>query len=77
MKTLQDLIMFMILRAALAIMGDQRDPPRQRLAKPGPLPDVARGDAQSWFNGWWCGIAVGAVNGAGLVALLFTSGVLA
>jgi hypothetical protein len=38
---------------------------------------VESAEAQSWHTGWWTGIAVGFVNGAGLVALLFTSGVLA
>lgn len=34
------------------------------------LPDITRAEAQSWFDGWWAGIAVGFVCGAGVGALL-------
>lgn len=38
----------------------------QPLAPPAPLPDVTRAEAQSWFSGWWHGLAVGAVTGLAL-----------
>lgn len=40
-----------------------------RLAKPGKLPDITRGHAESWFSGWWHGIGIGAVLGMGLMLL--------
>lgn len=39
---------------------------------PSLLPDVSRGEAQSWFSGWWAGISVGFVCGAGVGVLLHT-----
>ena len=40
-----------------------------RLPKPAELPDVTinRAMAREFFNGWWAGIAVGAVIGAGVI----------
>lgn len=38
----------------------------KRIAPPVKLPDIARPDAVSWFSGWWHGIAVGVIAGAGL-----------
>lgn len=35
-----------------------------------PLPDVEHREAASWFDGYWTGIAVGSVIGAGLMAVL-------
>lgn len=42
-----------------------------------PLPDLEQREAASFFEGWWHGIAVGSVIGAGLTVVLFTSGVMA
>jgi len=39
-----------------------------------PLPDLEQREASSWFDGYWTGIAVGTVIGAGLMAVLLTSG---
>lgn len=43
--------------------------PGKRAAPP-PLPDVTRGEAASWFSGWWCGIAIGGVSGLAIGVLL-------
>jgi hypothetical protein len=69
----QDAAAFVALRFALAVMGH----PGERLKPRANFPTVESAEAQSWHTGWWTGIAVGFVNGAGLVALLFSSGVLA
>lgn len=47
-----------------------------RLHAPKPLPEVEQSEAASFFEGWWMGIAVGFVIGAGLVAALMSGGVL-
>lgn len=44
--------------------------PTVKKAPPAPLPDVTRAEAQSWFAGWWYGIAVGAICGAAVGVLL-------
>jgi hypothetical protein len=40
-----------------------------RLSPPAELPDVTinRAMAREFFSGWWAGIAVGAVIGAGVI----------
>lgn len=35
-----------------------------------PAPDLEHREAASWFDGYWTGIAVGSVIGAGLMAVL-------
>lgn len=42
----------------------------KKVAPPEKLPDIARPDAMSWFSGWWHGIAVGLVSGAGIGVML-------
>lgn len=42
----------------------------KRLAHPEPLPEISYSEAVSWFSGWWCGIAIGVVCGAGIAALV-------
>jgi hypothetical protein len=44
--------------------------PTPKKAPPTRLPDVTRGEAQSWFSGWWHGIAVGAVCGVAVGVVL-------
>ncbi len=68
----QDAAAFIVLRIALAVMGH----PGERIKPRASLPTVEAADAQSWRHGWWCGIAVGFVNGLGFAALVFSSGVL-
>lgn len=41
----------------------------KRLASAPPLPTISKADAQSWFSGWWHGIAVGIVIGGGIAAV--------
>lgn len=70
-----DGFMYCVIRMAEALMSDQDARPEKPLeAKP--LPDLEHREALSWFSGWWHGICVGAVIGAGLVTIVFTSGVL-
>lgn len=45
----------------------------QRIAPPKPLPTVTKGEAHSWFSGFWHGIALGAVIGAAIAALFIKS----
>jgi hypothetical protein len=47
-----------------------------RLHAPTKLPSVEQAEAHVFFEGWWNGIAVGFVIGAGLVTALISSGVL-
>lgn len=42
----------------------------QRIKPPSRIPDVTRAEAQSWFSGWWHGIAAGSVIGFGLAVLI-------
>lgn len=44
----------------------------RRLPKPLPMPDLrgTKAEATAFFSGWWHGIAVGAVIGAGLVVVI-------
>ena len=35
-----------------------------------PLPELEHREAASFFSGWWHGICVGAVIGAGLMAVI-------
>lgn len=42
----------------------------KKLPKYQPLPQVDAASAAEWFSGWWHGIAVGAVIGIGIGALL-------
>jgi hypothetical protein len=42
----------------------------KRMPPPAPQPDITRPDAVSWFSGWWHGIAVGTVIGAGIGVML-------
>ena len=54
-------------------------PARRAMARtlrgPQPLPEVQseRAEAVAWFAGWWHGIAVGLVCGAGLAAVALTT----
>ena len=50
-------------------------PARTALRGPAPLPEVQseRAEAVAWFAGWWHGIAVGLVCGAGLAAVALTT----
>ena len=73
LRFIQDAAAFIVLRAALAVMGH----PGERLKPRAGLPTIEAADAQSWSAGWWSGIAVGFINGLGVAALVFTSGVLA
>lgn len=45
--------------------------PWKRLRKAEPLPQVecTEADARNWFSGWWHGIAVGTVIGAGFAVV--------
>lgn len=67
--------MYCVIRMAQALMEDDARPAKPLKAKP--LPDLESREASSWFAGWWHGIAVGSVIGAGLTVVLFTSGVMA
>jgi len=73
MNFIQQIAAFVALRFALAVMGHPGAKPKPRAS----LPTVESTEAQSWFSGWWHGLPVGAVIGAGVVAVLFSSGVLA
>lgn len=35
-----------------------------------PLPTIEQQEAYSFFQGWWYGVAVGSVIGAGLMAVI-------
>jgi hypothetical protein len=41
----------------------------QRLRQPEALPTVTQAQAEEWFRGWWHGIAVGSIIGAGLMVM--------
>lgn len=66
--------MYCVIRMAQALMEDDARPAKPLKAKP--LPDLEGREASSFFEGWWTGIAVGAVIGVGLTVVLFTSGVM-
>lgn len=59
--------MYCVIRMAEALMSDDEAQPAKPL-KAKPLPDLEHREASSWFSGWWHGVAVGAVIGAGLMA---------
>jgi hypothetical protein len=42
----------------------------KRLEQPAPMPTVTKAEAQSWFAGWWNGIAVGIIIGAAVAAIV-------
>jgi hypothetical protein len=60
--------MYCVIRMAQALMEDDARPAKPLKAKP--LPDLEHREAGSWFSGWWHGICVGAVIGAGLMAVI-------
>ena len=64
-----DACMYCVIRAAEALMSDQDAQPAKPL-KAKPLPDLEHREAASFFEGWWAGICVGAVIGAGLMAVI-------
>ena len=43
---------------------------KARLHAPTPLPEPEASAAHAWAQGWWSGIAVGAVCGLGLAVLM-------
>ena len=45
----------------------------KKMPPPAKLPDIAREDAVSWFDGWWAGICVGCIIGTGIGVLLASS----
>lgn len=64
-----DGFMYCVIRMAEALMSDQDAQPAKPL-KATPLPDLEHREAVSFYEGWWAGIAVGAVIGAGLMAVI-------
>lgn len=64
-----DGFMYCVIRMAEALMSDQDAQPAKPL-KAKPLPDLEHREAASFFSGWWFGICVGAVIGAGLMAVI-------
>ena len=43
------------------------------LPDPEPLPNIADDARSAWLNGWWSGLAVGAINGLAGAVLLITA----
>ena len=64
-----DTFMFAVIRMAEYLMSDDEGRPEKPL-KAKPLPDLEHREAASFFSGWWFGICVGAVIGAGLMAVI-------
>lgn len=64
-----DGFMYCVIRMAEALMSDQDAQPAKPL-KAKPLPDLEHREAVSFYEGWWTGIAVGTVIGAGLMAVI-------
>lgn len=61
--------MYCVIRMVEYLMSDDDAQPAKPL-KAKPLPDLEHREAGSWFSGWWHGICVGAVIGAGLMAVI-------
>lgn len=38
-----------------------------------PLPNIADDARSAWLNGWWSGLAIGAINGLAGAVLLITA----
>ena len=64
-----DGFMYCVIRMAEYLMSDDEGRPEKPI-KAKPLPDLEHREAASFFSGWWTGIAVGAVIGAGLMAVI-------
>ena len=64
-----DGFMYCVIRMAEALMSDQDARPEKPL-KAKPLPGLEHREAVSFYEGFWTGIAVGAVIGAGLMAVI-------
>lgn len=64
-----DACMYCVIRMAESLMSDDEALPAKPL-RAKPLPDLEHREAASFYEGWWTGIAVGAVIGAGLMAVI-------